>query len=105
MRHDVYPLPYTARQQTTTATLNLHEPDDLELKKFSFLWLATKSNLYSNCNLRQRLLMVGPAPGEWNLLRATDGERFVVNYKNNGFPGELLIAKIERAIRSSQFED
>jgi len=38
--------------------------------------------------------MVGPVPGEWNLLRATDGERFVVNYKNNGFWGELLIAKI-----------
>jgi hypothetical protein len=49
--------------------------------------------------------MVGPAPGESNLLRATDGERFVVNYKNNGFWGELLIAKIKRSKRSSPFED
>jgi len=49
--------------------------------------------------------MVGPVPGEWNLLRATDGERFVVSYKNNGFWGELLTSRIKRLLRSAQFED
>ena len=49
--------------------------------------------------------MVGPAAGEWNLLRATDGERFVGRRKNNGFWGELLTARIKRLMRCTQFED
>jgi len=49
--------------------------------------------------------MVGPASSEWKVLRATDGERFVVTYKNNVFSGELLTARIKRLTRSVQFND
>jgi len=49
--------------------------------------------------------MVGPVAGEWNVLRATDGERFVVSYKNNGFMGELLTATIIRLMENATFGD
>ena len=49
--------------------------------------------------------MVGPVPGESNVLRATDGERFVVSYKNNGFMGELLTAMIIRLMQYATFGD
>ena len=49
--------------------------------------------------------MVGPVPGESNVLRATDGERFVVSYKNNGFMGELLTAMIIRLMQYATLGD
>jgi hypothetical protein len=49
--------------------------------------------------------MVGPVPSEWHVLRATDGERFVVAYKDNDFLGELLTARLKRSIRNAPFGD
>jgi hypothetical protein len=104
MRHDVYPLPYNSATPDNTEASNLHKPGDPRLKDF-FSSLATKPDLFSDCNLRHRLLMVGPVQGEWNVLRTTDGERFVVLTKDNGFWGELLTARIKGLMRSAQFED
>jgi len=36
------------------------------------------------------LLIVGPATSEWNLLRETDGERFVAVKEEYGFSGEFV---------------
>jgi hypothetical protein len=41
-------------------------------------------------NLDAGLLIVGPARSEWNVLRATDGERFVVTDKGHDFSGEFV---------------
>jgi hypothetical protein len=38
--------------------------------------------------------MVGPQKSEWNVLRTTDGERFVVIDKGYDFSGDLITAKI-----------
>jgi hypothetical protein len=45
--------------------------------------------------------MVGPAPGEWNVLRATDGERFVINNKGMIFSGDLLTAGTMRLMQTA----
>jgi len=49
--------------------------------------------------------MVGPVPSEWHVLRATDGERFVVIFKGYDFSGDLLTARIRQLMRSAQFDD
>ena len=75
------------------------------LKKPLFLDWRPNQICFQIAIFVRELLMVGPVPGEWNLLRATDGERFVVTFKNNGFWGELLTAKTKGLMRSAQFED
>jgi hypothetical protein len=37
--------------------------------------------------------MVGPASSEWKVLRATDGERFVIIWKRHIFSRDLLSSK------------
>jgi hypothetical protein len=49
--------------------------------------------------------MVGPAPGEWNVLRATDGERFVASGKGYDFARDLLTARTKRWMQRAGFGD
>ena len=92
MRHDVYSLPYNSTTLDNHRGLKSADTRPLLKKLFSLTGDQTKL-CFQIAIFVQRLLMVGPVPGEWNLLRATDGERFVVTQKNNGFWGELLTAK------------
>ena len=49
--------------------------------------------------------MVGPALGEWHVMRATDGERFVVISKGYDFSGDLLTMRTQLFMGSAQFDD
>jgi hypothetical protein len=96
MSHGVYHLPYNSATPDNHRSARTARSRP---KKFLFLYWVNKPVLFSSCNICQRLLMVGPAASEWNVLRTTDGERFVVALKNNGFWGELLTARIKSFMR------
>jgi hypothetical protein len=80
------------RISTTRYNRKLQKLHRAKIKNF-FLNLPINRPRFQNLNLHQRLLMVGPASSEWKVLRATDGERFVVICKDMIFSRDLLSVK------------
>src|SRR5712664_3531105 len=103
MRHDVYPLRYNSA--TPDEVLKSSWTQATSVKKFFFLTGDQTKFVFHTSHVRQRLLMVGPVRSEWHVLRATDGERFVIPTKIMIFLGELLTARTKRLIRNAQFGD
>jgi hypothetical protein len=87
----------TSRHETTAGGKNI---DSVQAKKTFFFTPINRAHLSEFEIFIKRLLMVGPAPCEWNVLRATDGERFVPRGKGYDFSRDLITARIKRWMQS-----
>jgi hypothetical protein len=73
----------TAARQTETFLVARKVLDHTTLHNQNIFLLPPTNDPVSffKTDLRERLLMVGPCSSEWNVLRDTDGERFVRSSK------------------------